>query len=334
VERPKAEGEDANFARIHISLLVKTHPLSADIYIRLSNSHYVKMFQKEDVFDQEDLKRYREKKKIEYLFLSNQDCPVFIKKLAAELDRLLKANPTPTPKQAAETVDDTIETTHELIAKFGVTEEIQELVTTSMQVTMKSMGDFPQMADVLKNLNQTGKYIGKHSTILTHVACSLAVIMDWYSDATFEKLTMAAFLHDAPLLDHELCAVKNAQEFDKKYKGKFKTAQVQEYMAHPERAALMLGHFKKAPAEVDKIILQHHEHPMGSGFPNQLSSNYISPLGSLFIVAHDLTDYLIESKESPSMEGFFAEIGNKYSSGNFKKIAKVISEVDLFAAKE
>ncbi len=322
---------DDKYCRINTALLLKVNPLAADIFIRLSPTKFVKMFSKNDVFDQEDLLRYRDKKKLDYLYLVKEDTSVFVGELAKELEKMLSANPPPSSQTVNETAENAVETIHELIAKFGVTEEVQKVMKTTVQVTMKAMGEFPDLAAILKSVtDHKGQYIGHHTMLVSNIACSIAVAMDWYSDSTFEKLTLAAFLHDAALQDHALCAVKTLEEFSKVHQGKYSMAQIQEYKSHPQRAVHLLGHFKDAPAEVDKIILQHHEHPMGSGFPDGLTSNYISPLSSLFIVAHDLADFTIDHKDKWSMEDFLIEFEKKYSAGNFKKIAKAIASVTLF----
>ena len=325
-----APAEDAAFTRINTSLLLQMNPLAADIYVRLSATKFLKLFQRDDEFDENDLARYRDQKKIDYLYIRKDECHIFAEKLVAELKKLL-ATAAPADQSVNKTVEDAVETIHQLIQKVGVTKEVQEAVSVSVKVAMKTMGDFPALGPILKQLTtDNAKYIGRHTMLLTNVSCAIAVCMDWYTDATFEKLTMASFLHDAALTDHELCAVKDLSEFEKLYKGKFNQGQQQEYKGHPERAVLLLGHFKETPAEVDKIIAQHHEHPMGSGFPGALSSNYISPLSSLFIVAHDLTDYILDEKENFNIDEFLAKFDKKYSTGQFKKIAKKLSEVQLF----
>ncbi len=325
-----APAEDVAFTRINTSLLLEMNPLAADIYVRLSTTKFLKLFQRDDEFDENDLSRYRDQKKIDYLYIRREDCAIFAEKLVIELQKLL-ATAVPADLNANQTVESAVETIHQLIQKVGVTKEVQDAVNVSVQVAMKTMGDFPALGPILKRLNEdTGQYIGRHTMLLTNVSCAIAVCMDWYSDATFEKLTMASFLHDATLSDQDLCAVKDLSEFEKVYRGKFSQAQQIEYRRHPEKALMLLGQFKKNIPEVDKIIVQHHEHPMGSGFPAALSSNYISPLSSLFIVAHDLTDYIIDEKEKFNIDEFLAKFEKKYSSGQFKKIAKKLSEVELF----
>lgn len=331
---PAESAEPAgDHTRINTSLLLKMNPLAADIYVRINPTKHVKLFNKNDQFDENDLKKYRDQKKVDYLYIRKADSQVFTQRLLEEIKKIIDAT-KPGDVSSQETVGDVVETIHDLINTVGVTEEVQQAVKGSVDAAMKSMGDFPELGAILKNLTEgTGKYIGRHTMLLTNVSCAIAVAMDWYSDATFEKLTMASFMHDAPLTNQELCAVKDLTEFEKKFKGKFNTAQIQEYKGHPERAVMLLGHFKEVPAEVDKIIAQHHEHPMGSGFPAALSSNYITPLSSLFIVAHDLTDYILDEGKNFNIDNFLNVFEKKYSAGNFKKIAKVLATTQIFEEK-
>jgi HD-GYP domain-containing protein (c-di-GMP phosphodiesterase class II) len=325
VENASKEG----YCRVRTNLLVQLSPLDVGVFIRLSDSHFVKMFQKGDVFDGEDLRRYTEKKKVQNLHLENSDAGVFVGKLNAKLLELLKSEKVD-PVAATETLDDAVDSIHSLVNQLGITPEVQETVENSVKATMKIMGDFPQLSNILKNLQTNReKYISSHSMMLGQLACAVAVAMDWYSDATFQKLTMAAFLHDVGITNNELCAVKSLEEFDKKFKGKFNVGQVEEYKKHPEKGAILLGQFKDLPAEVDKVILQHHEHPYGTGFPNALNGNYISPLSALFIVSHDLVDHIFDKGGQPNLEEFLSENDKKYGQGNFKKVARAIATMAL-----
>lgn len=319
----------ANFAPIRTSLLVKMGTLDMDIFIRLSATHFVKIVNKGDVFDAEDFKKYTEKKKVSHMYLPPEGTKVLADKCNSKLKELLGKEKLEV-KEAQETVEDVVETVRELIDQLGVTEEVQELVKNSIDVTMKAMGDFPELGKILKDMTANpATYISGHSMMLSHVACSIAVAVDWYSEATFEKLTMAAFMHDTPLKKQELCAVTSLEDFEKKFKGKFSLAEREEYKAHPERAAKLVAQFKEMPAEVDKIILQHHEHPYGTGFPGALSSNYISPLSTLFIIAHDLVDFVYANNGQIDIDKFLVENEKKYGAGNFKKIAKALAGMEI-----
>src|SRR6185312_15892576 len=98
-----------------------------------------------------------------------------------------------------------------------------------------------------------------------YIACAIATQMDWASDSTFQKLTLAAFLHDITLSNHELAQCDTVQEaIDKKT---FTEAEIAGFRVHPAKGAEIARQFQEVPPDVDVIILQHHERPDGSGFP-------------------------------------------------------------------
>jgi hypothetical protein len=80
---------------------------------------------------------------------------------------------------------------------------------------------------------------------------------------------------------------------------------------------------------VDIIVQQHHERPNGSGFPRGLLFNYISPLSSLFIVAHDLTQEILFKRASFSLPNFIVEKKAVLNQGNFKKVFAALEKVKL-----
>lgn len=317
-----ASEEEQKYCRIGTNVLLAASPLDADMYIKLSATKFVRLFQSGDAFDQNDLARYYEQKKVAFLHILKSDTQKLIDRLNAELSRLIAAKKLDLPKAEA-LVEETVDTIHEIISQIGVTPEVEELVGKNIDLAMKAMGDFPELGAILKRFEiDKDKYIPAHSMLCANLACSLAVAMEWVSDSTFQKLTMAAMLHDVGLKNHNLCAVKSLADLEKNFQGKFSTKEVQEYKAHPKRAATLVSQFKEIGAEVDKVVLQHHEHPMGSGFPDAINASYISPLSSVFIVAHDMVDWIYDHDGKIDMEAFIVENETKLSAGNFKKVLK------------
>ena len=56
---------------------------------------------------------------------------------------------------------------------------------------------------------------------------------------------------------------------------------------------------------------------------------HISPLSSVFIVAHDLVSDMFVLGKKFSMPDFIARNQERYSGGNFKKLLKCLSEVKI-----
>ena len=320
-------GSDSEFCPIRTNLLIKVSPLKSEIYIRLSDTKFVKLFRAGDEFDTNDLERYYEEKKVEYMYLRRNETAEFIAKFRKELEELLNRKDLKKEEAIAAT-EMSQEAIHELVHSIGFNEEVQELAKKNVELTLKTIGSNPRLSDLINKISHEGSYISQHSTVLAHVACCVAKEMDWGSDATFSKLVLAAYMHDISLKHPELAKVNTLRELDEK-KAAFPPEDSKQYHLHPAKAADVVRSFKEVPSDVDIIVQQHHERPNGSGFPRGLLFNYISPLSSLFIVAHDLAQAILFKRASFSLAGWVTEKKPFFNQGNFKKVMAALEKVKL-----
>lgn len=312
---------ESDYCRIRTDLLIDAGPLRAGVYIRLSNNHFVKIFSDGDRFEAADLEKYLLQKKIEYFWLRKTDTGFFVDNYRKLLTDHLKAE-TIDINTATQVTVEANETLLELSTKLGFTEEVKDLAKANMQIAVKAMKTAPGIRDMLSRFDkEKDKYIPAHSTIVAFVACALSKEMTWGSEATFQKLTMAAFLHDITLHNHQLAMVDDLKEL-RAVQGRYTPDEMRAYEQHPMAAADLIRTFAGAPADVDTIIMQHHETGDGKGFPRKLNASHISPLSSIFIVAHEIVrQSIISKKELPEI---LESIHAKYTAANFKKILKSI----------
>jgi response regulator RpfG family c-di-GMP phosphodiesterase len=80
------------------------------------------------------------------------------------------------------------------------------------------------------------------------------------------------------------------------------------------------------PSDVDIVVLQHHERPDGTGFPRGLHSHQISPLASVFIVAHDILDQILMLGEKFNLQEFLRRTEKEYDGHSFRKVWKALSQ--------
>ena len=216
--------------RIRTNLLLDVAPLKGDIYVRLSDNKYLKLFRKGDVFDQQDLKKYTLKKGIEYLYILRGECAEFAQKYTQLIESYIAG------RQMAKSLSKTthhnlavLETIHHLNEQIGFTPEVQELTKAQVKLTVTAMQHSQSLAEILSLLQEKeDQYIATHSTICASMACAIASQLQWGSEMTFQKLTLAAFLHDIPLQSQELAAVGSLQELDG-FKSKFTPEEIRTY---------------------------------------------------------------------------------------------------------
>jgi HD-GYP domain-containing protein (c-di-GMP phosphodiesterase class II) len=308
-------------------LLIRVSPLKSDIYIRLPGGKFVKLFQTGDEFDENDLSRYYEEKRVEYMYLRRTDTSEFIQKFTAELEQLLK-KPDLKPEEAIQTAEMTQEAIHELVHRVGFNPEVQTLAKKNVELSLKAIGNQPKLSNLIQKVIKDGNYLSQHSTLLSHMACCVAKEMEWGSEATFSKLVLASFMHDISLSHPELAKINSLAELEEK-KSNFPEEAVKNYHLHPAKSADVVRAFQEIPPDVDLIVLQHHERPGGGGFPRGLAHNYIAPLSAVFIVAHELTQNILAQKENFSLPTFITEYKKVFNQGNFKKVMTALDKIKV-----
>lgn len=321
-----SEARRSDFCKIRSKLLLSVCPLRGDIFIRLSDTHFVKLFKTGDQFELNDLEKYTTKKGVEYFYIRNEETKEFIDKYDADLQKYLKKSYSLSVEEAVKVNESIYETVQELGKQLGFTREVQSLCRTQIRMTVKSLGKNPTLDSILKKLEAfRGQYLAAHSALAGYFACAIASQLEWGSEATFQKLMLASFLHDITIDDHKLAKCTSIQEVEK---GDFTRDQIEAYKEHPSKASAIAQKFSEVPPDVDVIIVQHHESPDGTGFPRQIGHSYISPLAATFSVAHELAcATLEEGSDKFDVKRFLAKVSGKYSSIRYRKILEAIEEV-------
>ncbi|MGK5086873.1 HD domain-containing phosphohydrolase [Bdellovibrionota bacterium FG-2] len=316
--------DEADYCRIRTNLLVKANPLKCAVYIRLSKLKFVKIFQPGDTFDLVDLDRFVIKKGIEYLYVHRGEYEALVSQFQSSV-AAIAANEATTPEIARELAISTQDAILELSTKLGFTKEIEAVAKENVKLAVKAVGQNPQLSKILMAfVTAKGNYISSHSIVVANVACALASRMDWPSETTFQKLSLAAIFHDIMLRNNTLAAVHDLLELERR-QTEFTIEEIHAFKEHPLKAAAIVQKFTEIPADVDTIIVQHHERPDGTGFPKGLTASQISPLSTLFIVAHELVQYVFNRHPNEGFRDFVEQYKSKYNMGNFKKVLAKIT---------
>jgi len=311
------------FVRIRSPLLISVIPLKGDVYLRLSPFKFVKMFREGDQFDDADLEKYWRKKGVEYFYLKRTEITEFLEKYKSEILKLLRHATDLTQVGQAEI--SVHELSHELARTIGVNPLVQSVIASQMQATVAALEKSPRLADVMSKIRALqGNYLHVHSVMAGHLACGLAHEMGIGNRMTFQKLTMAAFLHDLELRDPELARFDSIAEFDQQLLG---AAAKKDFLDHPRKAAELASVFYEIPPDTDKIILQHHERPNQSGFPHRIGGARIFPLAAIFMVAHELARFHLENQGRKTTVGDFLKVAAiQFDSGLFRKALVAVKQ--------
>lgn len=313
----------SSYCRVRISTLLRSGLLYGDLYLRLGEDRYVKVMKSGDAFDQGDAGRFQ-LKDLEFLYVRREDVEQFVSSYLKNLAPVTRAKEIPLEVEF-QVATGTTEMIRELFQAFGWDGTVEKIVKENVALALKSMRHQEGLSGILSKLEKDpASYFASHSTTLAYVTCAIAQSLDWTSDFTFHKLTLASFLHDASLADGLLNKKEELEDKIKTDRFYRDDPDAAKYRTHPIDMAETVRKWAAVPPDVDSIILQHHETPHGEGFPYRVDSTRIQPLSALFIIAEDLVDQWYATGAAFNVHDFLESRAERYHGGHFKKVFQAL----------
>lgn len=319
------------YCQIDVNFLTILDGINKNLFIRIGQGKFIKLFHEDDNTNLIDIQKYKSKG-IDYLYLNRETASWVINQIQSQIDIFLKANnfrfvlrgASDTPEKRFEQkilrIDDEVHVDKEFketIDKAIV--RIRTLVTKEAKVE--------QFLKALKEKQDEYALFTQKINLTSLISCAIAKQLDWISKTTIDKLVFASVLSDITLaVKPELLKIQNLDEFEKAKV--FLTEEDQKnFLSHPKDAAnLIKRYFSNAPPDTDSLVYQHHELPDGTGFPQGLRAEKISPLSALFIVATDFSFYFLKDEE-PTMDDFLLKCNSRYDYVNFRKVVKALERI-------
>lgn len=304
---------------VSIDLLLRLGIGSFDLYLKLSETNFVKILHKGEHFFENDAKRLAEKG-IQELFIKMDDSNALMhileKDMSSELVQSSDFN----------LVLENIEA-FERVAKFmkwspAVLVSAEKSVTQAVKILSKNQN----VMNVLKRrLKQSSSPYARHIGLLTYLCCAVGSSIGWIGESGQVKLALAALIHDVAVDDECYLEIKN---WDRRAADPAdKTPETLKYRMHPFEASKIVNSLDTISSDVDQIILQHHEMKDGSGFPRSMDSSRIGQLPALFIIVEDLVEFIDNGDNIETSITDFIMWGREYyDAGHFKKLFAAFEE--------
>lgn len=162
-------------------------------------------------------------------------------------------------------------------------------------------------------------YYSAHTDMLVHALMALAINLEWTTEKTLHKLIYAAYLHDVALAEKpHLTKIHTVKQLEA-LKNTLDPYDFKLVFEHPNMIATTMAGYTNIDPDIITILRQHHELPNETGFPAKISFSKIIPMSALFMVAHDLVDYIIETP-SWNINTYIPMAKAKYKGQVFFKI--------------
>jgi len=280
--------EVSKFVRIDISRILKHQKLNADIYVKLSDNKVLKVINKDENYNKEQILKYSDK--VKYLYVKTADYPSLIREMYDKLKEKLRMN------TSIEVVLDAqiegIKIVSGNIQNFKIdvaTENMLNEITTSCIETVKKLSSLKNLLEHF--MSDKMGYLHKHSLLIGYLTSLAALRMNWNTDSSLQKITFSAILHDSVLKSSKEAMIDSMAEIEAADLSK---QDKQRIKMHALEASEMVRNMKDIPPDVDSIILTHHERPDGQGFPRGLRATQVSQIAALFIIGETFVNHIYD----------------------------------------
>jgi response regulator RpfG family c-di-GMP phosphodiesterase len=191
---------------------------------------------------------------------------------------------------------------------------------------IKKNSKIKELFKSLKYDKTSGNYMEEHIGMVINISTAISIEMEWSTEKTLEKFVFTAYLHDMALMDKtELAMISSFKELEDK-KDSLSKEDYNLIFNHPNIAADKIQTIDEIPSDVAQIIRQHHELPNERGFPLKIGQGKITPLSSIFIVAHDFTDFVIKN-ENWTVDKYMLSYKMKFKGAHFSKIYQALEKL-------
>lgn len=312
-----------DYIGVSLNFLKKLSPIGYPLFLKISDSNYLKISHQGISIDETFCNHYKSKK-VENLYVLKNDYNYLIKSFADSVNQkeFLKPGELFDDQNQFHLASNILLFIDEAVMQFGWSKEIEELAKKNISLIISIIESKKSMRDIFNGFNFADQnYLILHSLLISLITTALIKETSG-SDEISKMLTFAAFLHDIKLTPY---LAENEYTLNQSINLNRPTYKEESELLkkHPQQAVDHLAAINFCPDLIKTIIIQHHEKIDGTGYPNQLKIDQINEFASVFMLAEELTVLYINLKKIDLIKNEWLK-KTYLSTHQFKKYYMVI----------
>lgn len=293
---------DDDFFPIYLKDLILGKISFFDVYIRLAKDRYIKLMNKGETIDLEQLRRYQQKG-VETLFLLKIQQRKFLEFcdfLSGSVVNNQKVQPQVRFNQVMQLGD-------QILRSF----ELEGVNNENLRFGKEFLG---RGIDLIKGMGPRGREkvesildelkAYEHTTAVAILGGMIVRNLGYTSPDKINTISLAIILHDVGLLKlpEHLKKVHNERELS--------ASDFELYQTHPRLGYDMLSGLSDIPETVRQAVLHHHERRDRTGYPEKLSGNSINFVAEVIGLCDEYLCFL--ALEPGNHAGFMRKLDEEY----------------------
>ncbi|MBF0362222.1 MAG: HD domain-containing protein [Oligoflexia bacterium] len=283
--------DDEGFIQIAIDEFISVKAVQFDVFVKLSTGKYIKILHAGDTFSIDRIEKYKNEKKVQYLYFLKEDRSKFIRMQNYITEKVLDSKSV-TLKTKVNLVKGLSEIYVDALFEEGLKPLVIEQGKTLCNNVYEIVHQKTDIRKMLKYFSNFSTSLNTHCYLVTFFSCMIVKQFEWDSKTTHEILGMAAILHD-------IGCTKLTEDIREMSPLKMNEEQLKRYKEHCEVGVAILDLCPSIPLMVKQLVLQHHERINGEGFPNGLKYERILELAQVLGLADEFVRHMVDNQISP-----------------------------------
>lgn len=299
---------DADFTKVRIEEFLSGSKVIFDIYVRLAENKYIKILHAGDSFSKERIIKYRDEKKVQHLYFTNQDRKKYIR-MANHIGNKFLCSPKLPSEKKVEIMRNLTEKFLEEVASEGMKPQVIDQGKQVCTNVFNLIENDENLWKLMREMVELDPSMYTHSYLVCLYASMLVKQFDWQSQVIIETIALSSVFHD-------IGKVKLDPAIREKRPDEMTDEEIQLYKAHPKMGAEMIENNPMITSSVKQVIAQHHEASDGSGFPAGLKDQKILTISKIVFLADEFTHFIVDHEIKPT-EGIKKLLSNPKSTRRY-----------------
>jgi putative nucleotidyltransferase with HDIG domain len=277
-EKPLLEDLDEQFMKIKIDEFISGKEMQFDIFIRISNTKYIKFALGGESIDIQRIKKYSSMG-IEYLYIRREDFRRYAGFSLNVAQKVMESNKIERDKKV-KFIQHTSKSVLENLYHTSLDKEQFVIAHDLVLNTVDMMIESPDILYIFEMLKDHNDKLFAHSHAVSLYATMMARAIGWNSLKTKVTVSMCGLFHDIGLkeIPREIVDKPRAQR---------SAEETKIFETHSNRGMEVLNSLPHIPSEVAQAALYHHEDCKGLGYPLHVTKPKIPALSRLIYVANE-----------------------------------------------
>ena len=298
----EVDAKEEDFTAIRIDDFYSSQAVLFDIYIKLTAKRFIKILHAGDTFEKGRIDKYKNEKKVEFLYFHKNDRRKFI-----QFNNFMASKAVENAAIGAETkvrmMKNVSEKYIEEVYVHGLKPQIIDQGREICENVYKMIEKERDLYKLLRSYQDFDPSAVSHAFLVTLFSSSIIKQFEWESKTTIESAAMACMFHD-------IGKIKLPKELLDKPASQMSEEELELYKKHPELGFEVADGNRMLNNSVKQIILQHHEAFDGTGFPFAKKGSKILTLANIVGLADTFAHILVEQKMQP-VEGLKFLLGSQ-----------------------